>query len=106
MPAIVFASQEMAEEEIPELVEHVLGQMPAIVCHRYRGVCAQRLELLVAVMLARERRLPADTAADGCTELAAALAALPSRPLEMVADALAALGGGAVPAAILEPTPD
>ena len=108
MPAIVFASrrQDMAEEEIPELLEHMLGQMPAIVCHRYRGVCAQRLELLVAVMLARERLLPADTAADGCTELAAALAALPSRPLEMVADALAALGGGAVPAAILEPTPD
>ena len=42
-------------------------------------------------MLARERRWPADTAADGCTELAAALAALPSRPLEMVADAVAAL---------------
>ncbi len=50
--------------------------------------------MLVAMMLARERRLlaPADTAADGCTELAAALATLPSRPLEMVADAVAALG--------------
>ncbi len=44
-------------------------------------------------MLARERRLlaPADTAADGCTELAAALATLPSGLLEMVADAVAAL---------------
>ena len=52
----------------------------------------QRLEVLVAVMLARERRSPADDAADGCTGLAAALATLPSRPLEMVADALAALG--------------
>ena len=42
-------------------------------------------------MLARERRRHADTAAGGCTELAAALAALPSRPLEMVADAVVAL---------------
>ena len=47
----------------------------------------QRLEVLVAVMLARD-----DTAADGCTELAAALATLPSGLLEMIADALAALG--------------
>ncbi len=52
----------------------------------------QRLEVLVAVMLARERRAPADAAADGCTALATALATLPSRPLEMVADAVAALG--------------
>jgi hypothetical protein len=87
----------------------------------------QRLEVLVAVMLARERRWPAerreqgrltthdedgsprpprkrlrrpravatvaaDTAAGGCTELAAALAALPFGLLEMVADAVAALG--------------
>ena len=50
----------------------------------------QRLEVVIAVMLACERRRHADTAADGCTELAVALAALPSRPLEMVADALAA----------------
>ncbi len=54
----------------------------------------QRLEVLVAVMLARERRLPADTTADGCSKLAAALAALPSRPLEMVAEAVAALSCG------------
>ena len=52
----------------------------------------QRLEVLVAVMLARERRALADAAADGCTELAAALATLPSGLLEMVADAVAALG--------------
>ncbi len=52
----------------------------------------QRLEVLVAVMLARERRAPADAVADGCTELAAALNTLPSRPLEMVAEAVAALG--------------
>jgi hypothetical protein len=52
----------------------------------------QRLEVLVAIMLARERRAPADAAANGCTALAAALATLPSRPLEMVADAVAALG--------------
>ncbi len=53
----------------------------------------QRLEVVIAVMLARERRRHADTATDGCTELAVALAALPSpasRPLEMVADAVAA----------------
>ncbi len=52
----------------------------------------QRLEVLIAGMLARERRSPADAAAAGCTALAAALAALPSRPLEMVAEAVAALG--------------
>jgi hypothetical protein len=52
----------------------------------------QRLEVLVSVMLARERRWPADTVADGCTELAAALATLPSGLLEMVANAVAALG--------------
>ena len=52
----------------------------------------QRLEVLVAVMLARERRAPADDAADGCTELAAALATLPSGLLEMVAKAVAVLG--------------
>jgi hypothetical protein len=49
--------------------------------------------MFIAVMLARERRWHADsdTAADGCTELAAALATLPSGLLEMVADAVAAL---------------
>ncbi len=53
----------------------------------------QRLEVLIAVMLARERRALAGVAkADGCTALAAALAELPSRPLEMVADAVVALG--------------
>ena len=66
--------------------------------------CVQRLEVLVAVMLARERRTPArrvqrrsprllrGRASDSCTELAAALATLPSGLLEMVADAVAALG--------------
>ena len=52
----------------------------------------QRLEVVLAVMLARERRWPADTAADGCSKLAAALATLPSGLVEMVADAVAALG--------------
>ena len=52
----------------------------------------QRLEVLIDVMLARERRWPADTAADGCSKLAAALATLPSGLVEMVADAVAALG--------------
>jgi hypothetical protein len=52
----------------------------------------QRLEVLVAVMLARERRAPADAQDGGCTELAAALATLPSGVFEMIADAVAALG--------------
>ena len=52
----------------------------------------QRLEVLVAVMLARERRALADAQDGGCTKLAAALATLPSRPLEMIAEAVAALG--------------
>jgi hypothetical protein len=56
------------------------------------GARVQRLEVLVSVMLARERRWPADAVPDGCTELAAALATLPSGLLEMVADAVAALG--------------
>ena len=56
------------------------------------GARVQRLEVLVAVMLARERRAPANDAADGCTELAAALATLPSGLLEMIAEAVAALG--------------
>ena len=43
-------------------------------------------------MLARERPAPEDDAADGCTELAASLATLPSGLLAMVADAVAALG--------------
>ena len=52
----------------------------------------QRLEVLVAVMLARARRAPADAEDSGCTELAAALAMLPWGLLEMVAHAVAALG--------------
>ncbi len=52
----------------------------------------QRLEVLVAVMLARERPALADEEVGGCTELAAALATLPSGLLEMVADAVVALG--------------
>ena len=52
----------------------------------------QRLEVVVALMLARERPAPAGAAAAGCTALAAALIGLPSRPLEMIAEAVAALG--------------
>ena len=52
----------------------------------------QRLEVLIAVMLARERCALADDAADGFTELAAALATLPSGVVEIVASAVAALG--------------
>ncbi len=55
----------------------------------------QRLGVLVAVMLAREQRAQTD-AADSCTPLAASLATLPSRPLEMIAEAVAALGGADV----------
>ncbi len=63
--------------------------------HRWqlgRRVGVQRLEVLVAVMLARERRVLADAEAGSCTALAAALATLPSGVLEIVADAVAALG--------------
>ena len=59
---------------------------------RDRRVGVQRLEVLVAVMLASERRIAADAAASGCTALAAALATLPSGVLQIVADAVAALG--------------
>ena len=52
---------------------------------------AQRLGVLVAVMLARERRAPT-AASGGCTALAAALGALPSGVVAMVAEAVAALG--------------
>ena len=51
----------------------------------------QRLGVLVAVMLARERRAPTAAAGD-CTALAAALGALPSGVVAMVAEAVAALG--------------
>jgi hypothetical protein len=56
--------------------------------HRCAGV--QRLEVLVAVMLARERQILGE---DGsCTELAVALATLPSGVFAIVADAVAARG--------------
>ena len=55
--------------------------------------CAvQRLEVMVTLMLGRERPAPAGAAAAGCTALAVALTGLPSRPLEMIAEAVAALG--------------
>ncbi len=44
------------------------------------------------MMLARERRALADAQDGGCTVLAAALATLPSGLLQIVADAVAALG--------------
>ena len=73
-------------------------------CNAYMMQRVQRLEVLVAVMLARERRAPARSvqrrsprllrgrASGNCMELAEALATLPSGLLEMVADAVAALG--------------
>ena len=58
---------------------------------REQRCLSQRLGVLVAVMLARERRPPtAAAAADGRTALAAALGALPSGVVAMVADAVAA----------------
>ncbi len=59
---------------------------------RYRGgLHWQRLGVLVAVMLARERRAPTEHT-DGCAPLAASFAALPAGLMKMVAEALAALG--------------
>jgi hypothetical protein len=58
----------------------------------------QRLDVLIAVILARSRPAATDGAADGYTPLAAALAALPSGLLEMVADSVAALGCASVSA--------
>ncbi len=55
------------------------------------GAGMQWLEVMVTLMLARERRVPTDDAG-GCTPFAAALAALPSRPLELAAEAVVALG--------------
>ncbi len=63
------------------------ARLPAKSHRRHRGaVGVQRLEVLVAVMLARERRALADAEDGGCTELGAALATLPSGLLEMIAD--------------------
>ena len=69
----------------PQLSE----QRPSLIL---RHVGVQRLEVLVSVMLARERRALAHAEDGGCTELAAALATLSSGLLKMVADAVAALG--------------
>ncbi len=69
------------------------ARLPAKGHRRHRGaVGVQRLEVLVAVMLARERRALADAEDGGCMAFAAALATLPSGLLEIVADAVAALG--------------
>ncbi len=61
---------------------------------RQRSV--SRFDVLVAVMLSRERRAPTEHA-DGCAPLAASLAALPSGLMELVAEAVAALGGADLP---------
>jgi hypothetical protein len=52
-------------------------------------VGVQRLDALVAVLLARERMNSGELSCQCLTPLALMLAALPSRPLEMVADVLA-----------------
>ena len=94
---VLFLSRVHARVATPsDLVacEHPIAQVQGRSSrNRHRGARVQRLEVLIAVMLARERRAPAGDTADGCTELAAALATLPSRPLEMIAEAVAALGG-------------
>jgi hypothetical protein len=92
---VLLASRARARVATPtDLVacEHPIAHKRKAATAAPRCSCVQRLEVLVAVMLARERLSPADAAADGRTELAAALAALPSRPLEMIAEAVAALG--------------
>ncbi len=58
---------------------------------RQQSLPVQRLGVLVAVMLARERRAPT-AATDSSAALAAAVGALPSGVLGMVAEAVAALG--------------
>jgi hypothetical protein len=96
--AVLFSSRARARVAAPtdsvacEQPDRARAQDRSRGCNRYRGPRLQRLEVLVAVMLARERHAPAGDAADGCTELATALATLPSRPLEMIAEAVAALG--------------
>ncbi len=56
-----------------------------------RAPGVQRLEVMVTLMLARERRAPTDDAAAGCMPLAAALATLPAGLMELVARAVVAL---------------
>jgi hypothetical protein len=77
----------------PQALTHKTARTAAIDTVAMACDVLQRLEVVIAVMLARERRWPADTAADGCSELAAALATLPSLTLALVADAVVALGG-------------
>jgi hypothetical protein len=94
---VLFSSRARARVATPQTLLHVSTQShrrkAAAVIIDTEALGVQRLEVLIAVMLARERRAPVDGTADGCTELAAALATLPSRPLEMIAEAVAALGG-------------
>jgi hypothetical protein len=60
--------------------------------------CVQRLAVMVAVMASRERRAPtAGRRSPRRSVLAAALGALPSGVLMMVAEAVAALGHADVP---------
>ena len=57
----------------------------------------QRLEVFIAVMLARERHALNGATADGCTALAAALATLPSGLLKTAAAAVLPLACAKVP---------
>jgi actin-related protein len=65
----------------------------------FGAVGLQLFEVLITVMLARERGVATTDAAasdDARTPLAASLASLPSRPLEMIAEAIAAIGSAEV----------
>ena len=70
-------------------VTHHEREPRTVVVTQVQQQIKQQINVFIAVMLARERRSHADTAADGCTELAAALAVLPSLTLKLVADAVA-----------------
>ena len=61
------------------------------------AVDVQRLEVFIAVMLARERHALNGATADGCTALAAALATLPSGLLKTAAAAVLPLACAKVP---------
>ena len=87
------AARARSDMRHPQAPTHKTARTAAIDTAAMACDGVQRLEVVIAVMLARERRWPADTAADGCSELAAALATLPSLTLALVADAVVALGG-------------
>jgi hypothetical protein len=87
------AARAYSDMRHPQAPTHKTARTAAIGTAAMACDVLQRLEVVFAVMLVRERRWPADTAAVGCSELAAALVALPSLTLALVADAVVVLGG-------------